>query len=337
MKCTGKKIYVAAWLLYLTFIFALFPELKITVMLFSIPLTMLGGWLYLYRGAVITTLATIPVHYLLLSFYSNDPAIIAEALNPFGIASQVLFSCCTALLKSSQNKYNRLNETLEETVAERTQDLEDLANYLIDARNLENRVLNASLLEMPHKELQNMLITSEMLEQKLNTGNHPRVSDAQTICTIIHTCLNQLEAIEKHTSPNIISTDRLQDAIALMTQQIEPVSTAKIQCLENPEWDRISADKKTGIYEIIFEAVSNAVRHAQPAAITIGLETTETETVVYVENDGKPFMTGAKEGMGLPLMRYRAGKIGGSLSVAPTSMNLTRITCTLPADPIESY
>jgi signal transduction histidine kinase len=41
-------------------------------------------------------------------------------------------------------------------------------------------------------------------------------------------------------------------------------------------------------------------------------------------------MTGAKEGMGLPLMRYRAGKIGGSLSIAPTSTNLTRVTCTLP-------
>ncbi|MDF7805949.1 hypothetical protein P4E94_00770 [Pontiellaceae bacterium B12219] len=336
MKCTEKIIYFTAWLLYLAFIFALFPTLKITVMLFSIPLTMLGGWLFLYRGALYTTLATIPIHYLLLSYYTDDPAIITETLNPFGIGSQVLFSCCTALLKSSQNKYKRLNETLEETVEERTRDLKNLANHLIDARHIENKELNTSLLELPYEKLQGMLRTNEMLEKKLSAENHPRATDAQTIGKIINTCLDQLETINQHATLNIVSVDRLQNAISEMARQIQPISSAKIQYQETPEWDKIPSDKKSGIYEIIFEAVTNAVRHAQPAAITIGLEKTATETIVYIENDGKPFMSGRIEGMGLPLMRYRAGKIGGTISIGTTPTNLTRTSCNLPVNSEES-
>ena len=85
MSTKSLILYLTSWMAYLGFAFLAFPNLQITVMLYSIPLTMLGGWLYIYKGALLTTFATVPVHFILLNHYSDDPSVIFEAFNPFGI------------------------------------------------------------------------------------------------------------------------------------------------------------------------------------------------------------------------------------------------------------
>ena len=115
--------YLCAWLAYSAFIFLLYPYLGITVMLASIPLTMLGGWLYGYRGATLTTALTIPCHYAMLGYHSDSTAIIREAINPIGILTQLLFSNGTALLRRTRERGIRLHDSLGEMVAERTAEL----------------------------------------------------------------------------------------------------------------------------------------------------------------------------------------------------------------------
>lgn len=330
MKLTRLQTYGVAWLLYLAFIFSMYPQLKITVMLFSIPLSMLGGWLYLYRGALGTTLLSICAHFGLLSVYTDDPAIVLEAFNPFGIASQIIFSFCTALLKSSQLKYHQLNDSLEEIVAERTRDLDQLTSYLIDVQQLENRELNASLFEKPYQELKSMLATSQLLKKKLHDEQHSRASDAENISMIIRSCIKQLRAIDDYSISNIMVTDNISDSIQNLIKQIEPVSDVKILSQDNLEWDRIPADDRSPLCEIIFEAVANALRHADPSTISIGIENKDAITSISIENDGMPLSDEFTEGMGIPLMRYRAGKIGATLLIARTCTNLTRVTCTIP-------
>lgn len=331
MKLTRLQTYIIAWIFYLAFIFSMYPQLKITVMLFSIPLTMLGAWLYLYRGALLTILLATAAHFGLLSIYADDPALVLEAFNPFGIISQVIFSGCTALLKASQMKYRRLNESLEEIVAERTRDLDQLTEYLIDAQQLEIREFNASLFEKPYEELKSMLATSELLKQKLSKTNHPRENDAENISMIIRGCINQLRSIDDYSISSLPATDNITDAIANLIKQIEQVSEVDIQYQESPHWNAISKNLCPPLSEIIFEAVINALRHADPERITIGIETEESQTSIFIENDGKTLAVNFREGMGVPLMRYRAGKIGAKLTINPTPSNLTQVRCTLPS------
>ena len=332
MKLARTQTYFFAWLIYLTFIFTLFPQLKVTVMLFSIPLAMLGGWLFRYWGALLTTIATIPIHFTLLSVYSDDLVLTYEAFNPFGISSQLIFSCCTALLRSSQIKYKKLNNSLKDIVAERTRDLEELTNYLIEAQQYEKRELDASLLEKPYQELKKMLASSQLLKQKLSAKNHPRTSDAENISMIISSCIKQLRSIDGYPLSSAPLTGKISDSIASLIQQVENVTNTKIQWLESPEWNNLSTEITSHLSEIIFEAVSNALRHADSKFIRIGIEKDAMETVVFVENDGRPFPSNMHEGMGVPLMRYRAGKIGATFAIEQIHTNLARLTCTIPAN-----
>lgn len=332
MKLTPLHAYLTAWMLYLAFAFSMFPHLKVTVMLVSIPLTMLGGWLYLYRGACLTILLSIGAHFGLLSIYTDDPALVLEAFNPFGIASQIIFSGCTALLKASQIKYHRLNESLEEIVAERTKDLDQLTEYLIDAQQLENREFNTSLFEKPYEELKSMLATSQLLKQKLNAENHPRTNDAENISMIIRSCIKQLRSIDDYSIQSLPKTGKISVAIPNLIQQIKRISQVNIQYQKDPGWDAIPDDLSPFLCEIIFEAVTNALRHADAGHITIGIKQENLKTHIFIENDGKILNTDYKEGMGLPLMRYRAGKIGAELSISRTFSDLTRVTCTFPSN-----
>jgi two-component sensor histidine kinase len=69
------------------------------------------------------------------------------------------------------------------------------------------------------------------------------------------------------------------------------------------------------LYRIAQEAVNNAVRHAEPKHIDIGLEVVEKAVILRVRNDGRGIPPDVKHGLGLRLMAHRAGMIGGTCEV----------------------
>ncbi|MFC5823895.1 sensor histidine kinase [Nonomuraea insulae] len=75
-----------------------------------------------------------------------------------------------------------------------------------------------------------------------------------------------------------------------------------------PEVDRAA-------YRIAQEALTNVLRHAGAAAVTVAVEYDHPRVVVRVENDGEPGTAGP--GMGLIGMRERAVALGGSLTAGP--------------------
>ena len=82
--------------------------------------------------------------------------------------------------------------------------------------------------------------------------------------------------------------------------------------------------------QIIREAVSNALRHAEPEQVTIHLSRSGTDLAVAIEDDGAGFdHQTAKRGMGLDNMRDRAIRHGGSLSVDSTPGVGTRVVVSL--------
>lgn len=329
-KLTPNTFYRLAWLAYLAFSFLMFPHLKISVLLFSIPLTMLGGWIYSYKGALLTTFFTIPAHYILLNLYSDDPAMIRETLNPFGIGSQLVFSCCTALLKSSQDRYNSLNNSLGQLVEERTKDLEELAEYLIDAQHFETEELNASLLEKPYRELKSMLATCSLLKQELEAENHSRTQDAEHIHAIILSCIQQLKTMDNTAIPSATIHDSLTDCISDLANQITQFSTANLTHPPADAWSVIKPEITAPLCELIYEAVGNAMRHAEPENIIVGINENATDITVFIENDGSPLAHNPLEGMGLPLMRYRSSKIGATFNIRSLPDLRTRVECIIP-------
>jgi PAS domain S-box-containing protein len=92
-----------------------------------------------------------------------------------------------------------------------------------------------------------------------------------------------------------------------------------------------NAGTATHLYQIAAEAVNNAVRHAGARHIRIGLTDSEGILKIQVRDDGvglaEDYETG--EGMGLRIMRHRAGVIGAAIDVRSADDGGTAVTCTL--------
>jgi len=88
----------------------------------------------------------------------------------------------------------------------------------------------------------------------------------------------------------------------------------------------------THLYRIAQEAVTNALRHGRAQRIDIALSSTPARITLAVSNDGVRFRKrpGARKGMGLGIMKYRAGKIGGNVVVQSGTERGTEVICTVP-------
>jgi signal transduction histidine kinase len=88
------------------------------------------------------------------------------------------------------------------------------------------------------------------------------------------------------------------------------------------------------LYRIAQEAVTNAVKHASPRKIKIGLEYSSGNIEMKVTDDGIGIRqeSWSNGGLGLRLMRHRCDLIGGSLDVDRRQPDGTQVCCQIPVD-----
>ena len=86
------------------------------------------------------------------------------------------------------------------------------------------------------------------------------------------------------------------------------------------------------LYRIAQEAISNARRHAEARTISVTLTVEPTFVRLEVVDDGRGLELAEEQasGMGLKIMRYRAGMIGATLEIASLSEGGTRVACECP-------
>lgn len=91
---------------------------------------------------------------------------------------------------------------------------------------------------------------------------------------------------------------------------------------------------EVGLYRIAQEALTNVARHAEARRVTLRLSVTPELIRLVVEDDGRGFEadTAGPERHGLVGMSERARLLGGSLSVASSPGQGTRIEAAIPLD-----
>jgi len=127
----------------------------------------------------------------------------------------------------------------------------------------------------------------------------------------------------------------LISALEDLTFQVQLISgvTCRFEAVGAPP--NCSHDAAMHIYRITQEAINNAIRHGSAQSVNVSLISTDTESRVVIEDNGSGFDMDAERtepGVGLRLMNYRAGIIGGTFSVAPRSGGGVSVACTFPKD-----
>ncbi len=119
------------------------------------------------------------------------------------------------------------------------------------------------------------------------------------------------------------------DGLAARTTEQSGISVTS----ECPEWvelpDHATA---TQMYRIAQEAVTNALRHGRPRQIRLTLLSEPDGLRLRIKDDGIGLQGRPKEsdGLGLRIMEYRAGLIGGVLQIGSSEGGGTIVTLTLP-------
>ena len=88
------------------------------------------------------------------------------------------------------------------------------------------------------------------------------------------------------------------------------------------------------------EAVTNALRHAQPTHVTIQLRYDDEALHLAIRDDGRGFQRGETTGsgrghFGIPVMEERARKLGGTLSLDSTPGGGTEVPVSVPFGALE--
>ncbi len=83
------------------------------------------------------------------------------------------------------------------------------------------------------------------------------------------------------------------------------------------------------LYHITQEAITNALKHASCSRIEIMLKTDETDIILSIKDNGKGFTQSTSSGIGLKIMKYRAGIINGHFQIYSNSSGST-VQCSIP-------
>ncbi|MBW3540125.1 MAG: histidine kinase, partial [Planctomycetes bacterium] len=172
---------------------------------------------------------------------------------------------------------------------------------------------------------------ADSLRWKLAAAGRPESETLAELTELILDAQNGARRLAKGLFPVEVDAAGL---MAALRELADSVGQNGVECIF--ECDSVVAvsrnDVATHLFRIAQEAVNNSVRHGQAQHVTIRLSGEGETLSLEIIDDGCGLPDDFAErsgGMGLRIMRYRAGAIGAAFDVRPADGCGTHVTCTL--------
>ena len=180
------------------------------------------------------------------------------------------------------------------------------------------------------QELVGMGLIAKGLERSLAKKGLPEAESMTRLVEMLRDAQGHVYALIKGLRPVEVDAEGLMAALSDLATSTETVAgvACRFVC---PRPVAVKDDNTADhLFRIAQEAVRNAVKHAGAAEITIGLSD-EGGLCLRVEDDGAgiPPEGQRRAGMGLRIIRHRAGLLGAALEVHRARPRGTSLTCTL--------
>ncbi|MHC4405246.1 MAG: GAF domain-containing protein, partial [Planctomycetota bacterium] len=248
----------------------------------------------------------------------------------------------------AEQELRTARDELEIRVEDRTQELAE-ANRALEAEMAERKRLEEEVLRVGTQEQQRigqelhdglgqqllgLGMMAKSLQKTLQAKTLPEADYAQQITEAMVEAQNHVRAILKGVYPVDVDANGLMAALADLagsTETLADVSCTFACSQPVPIDDNHTA---TQLFHVASEAVRNAVKHAGASEIVIGLDAVDGQLALWVRDDGVGIRCRPDQssGMGLRIMRHRAGIIGATLEIEPAEGGGTLVTCTIRQD-----
>ncbi len=207
-----------------------------------------------------------------------------------------------------------------------------LEQEVLEVATLEQQRIGQELHDTTAQELSALGLLADSLVAALAETSVAEARIATKMAEGLNRVLGQVRAFSRGLIRVEVDAEGLMAALAELAAQTTELHgvTCIFDCKERVQL----ADNQTAtqLYCIAREAVNNAVRHASAKTITISLHRPDHSVKLRVQDDGigLPEAPIDSRGMGLKIMRYRAGLINAHLSVGPAEPRGAAVTCTCP-------
>jgi signal transduction histidine kinase len=244
------------------------------------------------------------------------------------LAVFVLVAALFAVRRNLQTEVRQSTTALNREIQERSR----LEKELLDASEREQRRIGHDLHDSLCQHLTGTALAGKVLAKKLAGQSRPEAEAANQLVGMVEKAIELTRTLARSLHPIEMREEGLVDALRELAANISkgfPVA-CKLECHQAVSLATVDANMH--LYRIAQEAISNAIRHGQAKNITLDLEDNGREITLAITDDGVglPADAWAKDGMGLQIMRYRAGMIGAELQVERLPARGTRVTCRLP-------
>lgn len=182
------------------------------------------------------------------------------------------------------------------------------------------------------QQLAGIQFLSQTLASELEARSLGEASAAKEIAESVQQTMAQTRELARGLAPVSMEARGLMEALRQLAARTRKIF--RLDCRFRCPSPVLVPDHGVAIhlYRIAQEAVGNAVKHGQPGAVEIGLEAADSSLRLKISDNGAglPPQAVKSKGLGLRIMRYRAGVIGGSLVLQRNPSGGTAVICTVP-------
>ena len=257
-----------------------------------------------------------------------------------GLSGVAIWNCISAFVAYLffiflLRRWHSLLREMHLRVKERTADLQ---RELVRRQQLEKEIAEVAEAERTRvgRELHDSLgqhlagtgLLAETIANQLEKENSSIKPTARKVVRLIDQGIELTREIARGLYSSELDGDGLFSALESLSRS---VASNQVKC----EFEHIgkppsSKELATQVYWVAREAVTNALKHAEPRHVRILLQTTDDYLRLKVEDDGRGLSQSTrKDGIGLRVMAQRAEIAGGTLRVEKAAHG-TVVHCEIP-------
>ena len=246
------------------------------------------------------------------------------------VAGLLVSLVAVARLRVAEQRWQQQQLRAEE--AER--ELRGLSHGLVDAQEEERRKLSREL----HDHVGQMLTAQRMSLARIeraedDQGRAQALVDARSLTDEL---LQTVRDLSLGLRPSMLDDLGLTPALEWLVRDTQRRSQLPVRLSVSGPAARLEDEVRTCVYRIVQEALTNCIRHAAAAHISVTVAVDGRHVNVEVSDDGRgmPEVT-QRRGLGLLGIEERARELGGTFAVERPRDGGTRVRVQLPCPLIE--
>ena len=245
-------------------------------------------------------------------------------------AAVAVFEDITAR-REAEDAVRALNDTLEERVRQRTEQVRRLALALTLAEQRERSRVAQILHDNVQQVLHGVRLRMEMLSDDLTDGEAMRVREAHAM---LSDAIQLTRSLSVDLAPPILKGGGVAEGLGWLAKQMDELHSLTVRVQAEPLAAEPSPATVTLVVQLVRELLFNVVKHAGVDSASVIVAQDGGGLRIEVVDHGRGFVPAlADEGYGLVSVRERVELLDGTFEVASQVGSGTRTTLRLPLNP----